>query len=123
MHFADRTLVRLADPASRAELFTPIVAERLVVAAFGSSETLTEPFAATVDRLTLGVASGSEPQLRARLRPPDGRMWDVEASASGFDAGASFLPAVVEGFLSARSQPVNARVATVETRRGTLPDL
>jgi hypothetical protein len=123
MHFVDRTLVRLADPASRVELFTPVVAERLAVAAFGTSETLTEPFAAVVDRLTLGVTCGSETQLRARVRPPDGRVWDVEASAGGFDAAASFMPAVVEGFLSATAQQVNARVATVEARGGALPNL
>jgi len=123
MHFVDRTLVRLADPASRGELFTPVVAERLAVAAFGSSETLTEPFAATVDRVTLGVTSNSEPQLRARLSPLDGRMWDVEAFGSGFAATAPFLPAVVEGSLSATAQQVNGRVATVEARRGVLPDL
>lgn len=123
MHFADRTLIRMADPESRGALFTSVVAKRLVIAAFGSVDTLTDPFTATVDRLTLGVASGSELQLRGRLRPPDGPTWDFEAAAAGATAGALFLPAIVEGFLSATAELSTARVASVTTRSGSLPDL
>ncbi|MFC3077462.1 hypothetical protein ACFODL_05100 [Phenylobacterium terrae] len=124
MHFEDRTLVRMADPASREALFSPVVAERLLSAAFGPNPLLTQPFSASVTHVALGVSAGAGPSLRGHWRFPDGRPGgDAEAVVLGLAAASGVLPAIVDGLVAATMSPVTGRIAEVSGRTAELPRL
>ena len=122
MNFSDQTLVRLADPATRATVFDDAALESVVSAAYDADALAVEaPFQAVFDELRLGVAA-------PRLATADGT-WNLagtvdrtEASfaIAGIGPDVTRIDALWRGAVVAR---VVRATATIEDVRTNWPAL
>jgi hypothetical protein len=121
MIFADKVLVRLADPAARAGLFDDIALEQFAAAAYDTSRiTLQGPYSAAFDEVQLGLAI----PRRAIAEGQWGPIGTSEKTIAEFQmaglAGASMLvDAFWRGYIIARTSAPTGRIAALTT---TWPD-
>jgi hypothetical protein len=123
--FIDATLIRIADPATRASVFDQPTLEQMVAAAYDTSSlALREPYSPIFDRFELGLSVSAVGMLEGMFRMPGATpSGDIQLQISGL---GPLLPmrgdALWVGSIVARTVPLNSRIGSVRARF-TLDDI
>lgn len=117
MDFVDATLIRLADPATRAAVFAQPVLEQIARTAYDADAlALQGPFDALFDSFELGVSTSSVVHVEGTLRDSSGGAApkEVRLEVSGLGSAVpGRVDALWRGSVVARTVPLDGRIATV----------
>ncbi|AIE86488.1 hypothetical protein [Fimbriimonas ginsengisoli] len=119
MNFVDATLIRIADPATRAAVFDQAALEQMAQAAYDADAlALQGPYTAIFDQVTLGMSISTVGILEGTIRNQSGGMaTDIHLQVAGL---GPLLPARVDalwkGSVVARTMPSDGHITTVKVR-------
>ncbi|WP_165226774.1 hypothetical protein [Aquisphaera insulae] len=122
MTFADKVLIRLADPATRDAVFDAVALEQFASAAYDTSRVAIQgPYSAVFEELRLGVAVGRRGVAEGQW----GRLGSSEKSAaefqvSGLGGTGVLVDAIWRGFIVARANAPVGRITSVTTSHADL---
>jgi hypothetical protein len=117
--FIDTTLIRIADPATRAGIFDQSTLEQMAAAAYDTSSLILQgPYSAIFDKFQLGLSVNSVGLLEGVFRMPGTTPGgDIQLQISGL---GPLLPmrgdALWVGSIVARTVPLNSRITSVRVR-------
>ena len=123
MDFVDRTLVRLANPATRAVLFDQDGLAALAAAAYDVGDLgVSGPYVPVFDELRLGFSVPRIATLDGSWQGSDGsHRTDSTFRIRGLHDGDGVrLEALWRGSIVARARPTSSRIAAVEVERASL---
>lgn len=123
MDFVDGTLVRLADPTTRAALFDQEAMASLIAAAYDTDAmAITPPFNPVFDRLEIGLAVVPPGMLDGHWSGPTGSdRTEFRLRGSGFGGQAPIrVDAVWRGGIVVRTLPLDSAIVAVTVRRADL---
>jgi hypothetical protein len=126
VNFSDRTLVRLADPTTRAAVFDATALEQIAGTAYDAATMgIQGPFSAVFDSLSLGVGAdraGSVEGEWSELGSSSPTRASFRVNGLG-DAGAPRIDAVWQGAVVARFSRSQERIDDVHTHWPPLEDV
>jgi hypothetical protein len=120
--FVDATLIRIADPATRAGVFDQTVLEQMAQAAYDADALgLEGPFSAVFDHMTLGMSISPVGMLEGSMRSQGGGpATELQIQISGI---GPLLPtrvdALWQGSIVARTVPATGQITSVQVKVGT----
>ena len=123
MDFVDGTLVRLADPATRAALFDQDALASLIAAAYDTDTmAITPPFNPIFDRLEIGLSVVPPGTLDGYWSGPTGAdRTEFRLRGSGFGGQTPIrVDAVWRGGIVVRTLPLDSTIVAVNVRRADL---
>ncbi len=125
MDFVDSTLIRIADPATRAGVFDQTALEQMAQAAYDADALgLEGPFNAIFDQVDLGMSINTVGMLEGTIRNPSGgAATEIRLQVAGL---GPLLPVRVDalwrGSVVARTVPSDSAITSVKVRF-TLDDI